>query len=180
MAKTRKAKDTPAMDGNVSRQTFLEHYDVITEKLRVKKEADSALATAYKAAERNGLSRKELKRARDTADLTAEERTINDRRYRLYLDWLGKPIGTQADAEPTANGHATADPAETEAVQKHENNEAYEWGISAGKAGAALESMPYTPGTEEYQSAASGWAIGQKQAVEALGGATHHAESRPS
>lgn len=170
MAKTRKAKDTPTMDGNVSRQTFLEHYDVITEKLRVKKEADSALATAYKAAERNGLSRKELKRARDTADLTAEERTINDRRYRLYLDWLGKPIGTQA----------TADPAETEAVQKHENNEAYEWGISAGKAGAALESMPYTPGTEEYQSAASGWAIGQKQAVEALGGATHHAESRPS
>lgn len=174
MARGRKKQDTPAMDGNVSRATFLEHYDTITEKLRVKKEADSALATAYKSAERNGIDRKALKRAREMADLTAEERSIADRRLRLYAEWLGKPLGFQAEmpVEPAAaNGHA---PAPDEASQKHENNEAYEWGVSAGKAGAAIESIVsrYQPGSEEHQQASLGWSQGQKIAVESLGGAT--------
>jgi ribosome modulation factor len=170
MGKGRKKADSPAMDGNVSRETFLEHYDAITEKLRLKKEADSALATAYKSAERNGIDRKALKRAREMADLTAEERSIADRRLRLYSEWLGKPLGFQAEmpmetAAPAANGHDAAG-------EKHASNEAYEWGVSAGKAGAADGSCPYPAGSEEMQSWKNGWIAGQKIAVESLGGAT--------
>lgn len=168
-----KKREIPNVDGNVQKETFLEMYDLITEKLRLKKEADSALATAYKAAERNGIDRKALKRAREAADLTAEERAIADRRHRLYLEWLGKPLGFQAEmpVEPApANGHAEPD----EAGQRHASNEAYEWGVSAGKAGAAIESITsrYQPGSEEFQSASAGWAAGQKIAVESLGGAS--------
>ena len=115
MARGRKKADTPAMDGNVSRETFLEHYDAVTEKLRLKKEADSALANSYRAAERAGIDRKMLKRVRQEADLTAEERAIDERRRRLYLDWLGKPVGFQAEmpvvVAPAANGHAAPDEA---------------------------------------------------------------------
>ena len=173
MARGRKAAETPAADGNVKRETFLEFYDLVTEKLRLKKEADSALATAYKAAERNGIDRKMLKQVRQEADLTAEERAINERRRRLYLDWLGKPVGFQAEmpVEPAAaNGHAEPD----EAGQKHASNEAYEWGVSAGQAGAAIDSITsrYEPGSEEYQAASSGWAHGQKLAVELIRGAS--------
>jgi len=59
-------------DGNVTRQTFLEHHDIIVEKLRLKKEADSALGDAYKAAERDGIDKKELKRAIADGNLSSE------------------------------------------------------------------------------------------------------------
>ena len=170
----RRRAETPEMDGNVGRATFLECFDDVKEKLRLKKEADSALANSYKRAENAGIDRKILKKALHDAELSAEERVINDRRYRLYLDWLGKPLGTQADifetetaAEPVANGHDTA--AEAEAVAKHQNNEAYEAGVAAGKAGADMASCPYQPGTEEHQVFSTGWSAGQAAAVAALG-----------
>lgn len=175
MARGRKAAAaTPQVDGNVTREAFLSAYDVVTEKLRLKKEADSALANAYRAAERAGVDRKMLKAVRAEADLSAEERAINDRRRRLYLQWLNKPIGTQAemplpDAAGEANGHA--EPPD-EADQAHARTEAYEWGVSAGKGGAADSSCPYQPGSSEMQEWKSGWIEGQRVAVESLGGAS--------
>lgn len=177
MARTRKAKN-PDMDGNTSRATFLEHHDIIVEKLRLKKEADSALGNAYKSAERDGIDKKELKRAIADGNLSSDELAVRDRKYALYREWLSKPIGFQgqmdvaAAAEP--NGHAS-DPAESEAVANHENNKAFEAGVTAGKAGADIASCPFDPGTEEHQSYSLGWSSGQRAAVEALGGATRTA-----
>jgi len=168
----RRPADNPDMEGNLSKPTFLEMYDLVREKLRLKKEADSALSNAYKACERSGIDTKELKGAMKKAELSAEERAIKARKQARYQQWLGL-LPMEA---PATNGHDPApDPAEAEAVQKHENSEAYEWGVSAGKAGAAIESLPYTPGSEEYQQAHLGWSEGQRLAVESLGGATHRA-----
>jgi ribosome modulation factor len=174
MARGRQKATAPDVDGKVRREVFVEHFDLVTEKLRLKKEADSALSNAYRAAERAGIDRKMLKQVRVEADLTAEERAINEKRRRLYLTWLNKPVGFQSEMEvapvaPVANGHAEP-PDETD--QKHASNEAYEWGVSAGKAGAATDSCPYPPGSEEAQSWRGGWGAGQKIAVESLGGAT--------
>ena len=166
-------------DGNVTRQTFLEHHDIIVEKLRLKKEADSALGDAYKAAERDGIDKKELKRAIADGNLSSDELAARDRKYALYREWLDKPVGFQAEmdvaASPAANGH---DATEAEAVTKHENNKAFEAGVTAGKAGADLASCPFDPGSEEYQSFSLGWSQGQKAAVEALGGTTRTAANQ--
>jgi hypothetical protein len=174
------AASTPAVDGNVAKATLLEHHDAIVTKLRLKKEADSALANAWKAAERDGISKKELKRVMDDNALTAEELAVRDRRHALYRAWLNRPVGFQSTMEmpaseseqpAAANGHAAPD----EADQQHARNAAFEEGVVAGKAGADLASCAYLPGTEEHQQFSSGWAAGQRQAVEALGGATHTA-----
>lgn len=173
---------TPAVDGNIAKSTMLEHHDAIVTKLRLKKEADSALANAWKAAERDGISKKELKRVMDDNALTAEELAVRDRRHALYRAWLNRPVGFQStmempaaagDAEQpaAANGHAMPD----EADQQHARNAAFEEGVVAGKAGADLASCAYVPGTEEHQQFSSGWALGQRQAVESLGGTTHTA-----
>lgn len=169
---TRRASTVSSTMGNLTQAVFLQHHDDVIEKLRLKKEADSALSNAYKAAGRNGVDIKELKRAIAMSALSAEERAMSDAKQRRYLEWLGRPIGTQAtmftEDDPQPNGH---DRETAEAVHQHEQSEAYEAGVAAGKAGAAIESITslYQPGTEEFQSASQGWAEGQRLAVAALG-----------
>lgn len=164
---------------NYDQPTFLKHYDDITEKLRLKASADSALSTAYKAAERAGVDRKDLKRARGESEKTADERQRDADKLRQHMEWLGKPLGHQAGMdlapqEPTPNGH-DEHPGLAVAVEKHQNTEAFESGVSAGKAGSALAACPFEPGSEQYQSYSSGWSEGQRLAIESLGGATRTA-----
>lgn len=180
MARGRKAAATPGPDHNQgpSRSSFLEHYDNLVEKLAAKLSADSAVANAYKAAERDGIDRKMLKRVLAENKKTAAELEIYDAKHRRYREWLGKPVGTQAamdlsnDNKPATNGHG---PEATAAVEKHEATETFRAGTEAGKAGAAIASNPYPPGSERAQQWSTGWSAGQKEAVHALGGATHRA-----
>jgi ribosome modulation factor/uncharacterized protein (UPF0335 family) len=173
------ARAAPKMAaGNVTQQTFLSHYDTIIEKLREKKSADSALANAYKAAERDGIDKKELKRAVADAQLTTDERELRDRRYRQYMEFLDKPVGFQtgmdlngdaAGQQATDAGQAAAD---AEALSKHREHDGYEQGFAAGKAGASTSSNPYDPGSDAFSGWHTGWAAGQADAVANLGGAT--------
>lgn len=161
-------KKTPPEDqGNVTRAHFLEVFDELTKALRLKASADSAVAAVYKRAEHTGIDRKQLKRAYAESLKATDEREVDDRRYRQYLEWLGKPVGFQPElpVDPP-------DAAETAAVAEHGNNQAFEAGVHAGKAGASLASAPYMVGTEEHQSYSLGWSKGQGEAVAALGGAT--------
>lgn len=183
MAQGRKKSPVADTHGNVSQATLLEFHDELVEAYRLKASADGALRNVYKRAEQAGLDRKTLKRAYTDAQKAENERQVDDERYRRYMAWLGKPIGTQAEM-PLPNGETEgaeqpANGEDTEAVAKHENNAAFEEGLSAGKAGANGASNPHEPGSEAMQSWSSGWAAGQKEAVMALGGATRRA-ARPS
>jgi ribosome modulation factor len=171
--KTVDADETPTVDGNVTKATVLQHHDAIVEKLRVKKEADSALAHAWKQCERDGIDKKELKRIIAERDMSADELAVRDRKYALYRAWLAKPVGYQAsmlDKETAPNGHDTE--AEAHAVEQHQQNEAYDDGYRAGRAGSALSFCPFEIGSQQYQDYSLGWSSGQKAAVESLGGAT--------
>lgn len=171
-----------ATHGNVVQSTLLEFHDELVEAYRLKASADGALRNVYKRAEQAGLDRKTLKRAYTDAQKAENERHVDDERYRRYMAWLGKPIGTQAEM-PLPNGEGgedTEQPAngeDTEAVAKHENNAAFESGVAAGAAGNP-NANPFDVGTENHQSYSLGWSSGQKQAVEALGGATRR--TRPA
>lgn len=171
----RSKKSQPETEGNVTRAHFLEVFDELTSALRLKASADSAVASVYKRAERTGLDRKQLKRAYAESLKATDEREMDDRRYRQYLEWLGKPVGFQPDLPIDPAGREIdpeADAAEDAAVAKHELNVAFTQGANAGKAGAAMASDPYAPGTEQHQQWSLGWSDGQKEAVQALGGVT--------
>lgn len=161
--------------GGPSQAVFLEHFDAIGEKLRVKKTADAALANAYKAAERDGLDRKDLKFAIAESLKGTDEREVSHARRLQYLAWLGKPVGHQGDIFGAESAAPEPTPEDTAAVERHENNVAFQKGVEAGAAGAALASCPYEIGGEEYQQFSVGWSAGQAEAVRALGGATHRA-----
>lgn len=179
MARGRKpASATAAAEthGNVTQATVLEFNDELTQLLRLKKSADSAVSNCYKRAESAGLDRKTLKRAREDSQKAENERQVDHERYVRYMGWLGVPVGTPVEPlasdetdEPEPNGAAV------EAVEKHQSNVAFEQGVHAGKAGANAASNPHQPGSEGYQAFSLGWASGQKEAVMALGGATRHA-----
>lgn len=168
MARGRKPVEQPPQI-NVTQDVFLEFYDELTEKLRLKKSADSAVASVYKRAEAAGIDRKTLKRAYADSLLTDSERQRAEEIHRQYMIWLGKPVGFQGAmdlGQPAANGH-DASPA----VEKHQMNVAYVEGHNSGKAGHPVTNCKYDPGTEQHQQWSLGWAAGQKDAVAALGGA---------
>ena len=162
MARGRPRKEHPTTS-NVTPATILGFADELTTALRVKRSADSAVANVYKRAESAGLDRKTLKRAHTDAQKAENERLVDEQRYRRYMAALGCPV------DDVANGE------DAEAAEKHQNNEAFESGIAAGAAGSPITNCPFDPGTESYQSYSLGWSQGQKQAVEALGGATRRA-----
>jgi uncharacterized protein (UPF0335 family) len=184
MPRKRKSADAEPKPANhnqgPSQAKFLEHF-AITALLAAKRSADSNLSNAYKQAERDGIDRKILKRAFLENDKTAADRERADQTLRQYMEWLGKPLGTQAamdfgnDNKPAANGHAEADPETAAAVASHEATQTFHHGVTAGRAGAAAASNPHQPGSEQAQQWSTGWAAGQKEAVMALGGATHRA-----
>jgi hypothetical protein len=177
MAKGRRraADSNPETMGNVTKASFLDHVTDLTEKYRIKKNADSALASAFKAAERDGLDRKELKRAMADRDLTTDELAVRDRKYAKYREWLNKPVGFQAELVPADAAPAARDPETAAAEERHAHSKAYEEGIAAGNAGADIASGRYAPGTEEAQQFSLGWSFAQQQAVARLGGTTRTA-----
>lgn len=163
-----------AEGGNVTRKTLLEFNDALTVALREKATADSAVANVYKRAETAGLDRKTFKKAHADALKAANERQVDHERYCLYMRMLGVPVGEgDAEADGDKAGADQTEAGEAEAVAQHEANKAFEEGVYAGKAGANMAaSNSYQPGSAEHQSFSLGWFSGQKEAVEALGGAT--------
>jgi hypothetical protein len=171
MARGRPRKE-PETHGNVSQSTLLEFHDELVEAYRLKASADGALRNVYKRAEQAGLDRKTLKRAYSDAQKAENERQVDDERYRRYMAWLGVPVGTQAEMTLSDEDESQANGEDTEAVEQHKNNMAFEEGVSAGKAGANAASNPHPPGSEAFQAFSLGWSAGQKETVMALGGTT--------
>lgn len=168
MARSKKIPHAPT--GNVTGDTFLEFYDRLVEAVHAKDAAAMALANVYRAAERAGIDKKQLKRAYAESQKTADEREIDDGKFRQYMDWLGKPVGTQAEmfrGDPEA-----AQAPSPEASDKHDASQAHYAGHDAGRAGANIDSNPHQPGTEAFAEWRGGWGEGQAAAVAALGGAT--------
>jgi hypothetical protein len=170
-------RKTPPDGGNVTQATVLQFHDELTEALRLKAASDSKVANVYKRAESAGLDRKTLKAAHKDALKASNERLVDHERYCQYMRWLGVPVDETPDEPDETGDESAANGEDTEAVARHRGNKAYEEGVYAGKAGANMAaSNAYQPGTEEHQSFSLGWSAGQKEAVEALGGATRRTQ----
>lgn len=167
-------KKTAAEITNVSKSDFLKFFDDLTSALRVKASADSALQNVYKMAEHAGIDRKQLKRAYAESQKTADERDRDHEKLRLYLEWLGKPIGTQATIDLGDESEKTEPetPEDAEAAERHSRNQAFEQGVIAGKANANADSNPFIIGSAQAQDWSFGYAEGMKEGVAALAGTT--------
>lgn len=87
---------------------------------------------------------------------SGEEREAEDKRYREFMAWLKKPVGTQS-----AMDFAPAEP------NTHDLHKAETKGLEAGKRGDRADSNSYTPGTESFARYHAGWLRGQALKVQA-------------
>jgi hypothetical protein len=148
---------------NTTRAGFLQFIDAYTA-------CDAKVAEAV--GERKGL-RQRIKgagytlaafdRARKEAEKSGDKREAEDREFRRYMDWLGKPLGFQTemftDAEAgvraaAPNGHDLA------AVSEHQRNRVRLDGEAAGKGGRDRGTNPWSPGTLLYTEWDIAWSTG--------------------
>lgn len=152
---------------NVGKAEFLECYD---DAIEAKANLDSARGkyqNVIKRAGTLGLNVAAFKRAIAESLRERDKREIDDRDMRKYMEWLGMPLGHQAemftnDNAPKPNGH---DPETSEADEKHALRVADREGYTAGKAGANVDSCPYELGSELAQVWHSSWHRAQSEQV---------------
>src|SRR5215469_4730275 len=92
--RTDMAKRVPPK-GNVTPETFMEHYEAVSATKAAVDDANSAHRHALKAAKRDGLDQAMLLRAMSYARMDADKRDSQFRDLGRYLTWLQVPIGTQ-------------------------------------------------------------------------------------
>jgi hypothetical protein len=145
---------------NVTKATFLEFYDKFVAATIEAARTNAGLKAVKKAAKAAGIDVKELATAyklsqqdRDTRDAAFDTR-------RRYMDWLGRPLGTQGEFDlSTGSGDSPEDQA---AAERHAIAEAYESGYVSGKLGAGSAFCPFDAGTEAHQQYMLGVKVGEE------------------
>lgn len=135
------------------------------------KDADEAVAAAVgerkdlrKIIKGAGINLKAFDRTRKDAEKSGEIREEEDREYRRYMAWIGKPVGFQA--EMFADSPRTE--ADEHAVAEHQVTQAEEAGAIAGRNGVDRSRNPWTPGTFLWEQYDRGWMRGQEQLAATL------------
>jgi uncharacterized protein (UPF0335 family) len=82
---------------NITQSTFLAFIEELDNADQMVAEAVGNRKDVYKRAEGAGLKKKALIQARKVAEQSGDLRDEHDRDFRLYMLWLGKPIGYQSD-----------------------------------------------------------------------------------
>ena len=80
---------------NVTRETFLEHFETCSASAQVIADASSAHRLNLKAARAAGLNSKMLMQSIRIQRMDADKRRSEFRSLDLYLRWLDTPTGTQ-------------------------------------------------------------------------------------
>jgi hypothetical protein len=147
---------------NVSRATFLEFVDAYSEADQAVAEKVGARKDLRARIKGAGFTLAAFDRARKEAEKSGDKREAEDREFRRYMDWLGKPIGfqtemfTEAATAPPAppNGHDLAQPSEIQQSRVRDD------GTIAGKTGRDRGTNPWSPGTLLYTVWDTAWAAG--------------------
>lgn len=158
---------TPGVGHNgPTREQFLSFLTEYQERDDAVAEAVGERKDLRKRIKGAGFDLKQFDRARQDADMSGEKRSREDALYRRYMQWLGKPVGTQGDmftdSVPGESGDATLDVYQLKTV----DNE----GHAAGLRGDKIETCSYTPGTEAAARWMTAWQRGQQEKVEAMPG----------
>lgn len=166
--KSKRGRGDNSGDHSVPDEVYERHLAKInsTEKAmdRAKAEYDQAKGvhqSAYKAAKSDGCDIDAIKRARK---LDAQDHGIVQITYAnvaRVLNIMGSPLGSQQldlFGSITAPAASPIDP--------------YVRGEADGKAAVDPGGNPYTPGSEEFQRYAEGWAAGQQANMDAMAGST--------
>lgn len=156
-------------DSNVTRNSILGFID---EYLTADDAVDTAVGERKDLRKRikgAGIDLKAFDRMRRDSQRSGEERERDDREYRRYMAFIGKPVGTQ-----TSFTFVDDEQEETEeegsATQLRRLNAAEREGLKAGKDGQRADSNPWTPGSEEFARWSDAWQQGQAEKVAAMPG----------
>jgi hypothetical protein len=151
---------------NVTQATFLQFIDeyhgvdqAVAEAVGMRKDLRKRIRGA-------GLNLAAFDRARTEAEKSGDKREDEDREFRQYMNWLGKPIGYQADwvgAPPPPDGEDTA------AIAEHQIHQVETHGRAAGEAGHNRGSNPWSPGTMLYTVWDESWMAGQEVIARKMG-----------
>src|SRR6266566_8708780 len=140
---------------------FLQEYrdadDAVAEAIGERKDLRKRIKGA-------GINLKAFDRARRDSDKSGEIREEEDRWYRRLMNWLGKPVGFQADMFADAP-RTDADEA---AVAERQVEMAEEAGEIAGRNGVDRAKNPWSPGTSLWEIYDRGWMRGQERLAETL------------
>jgi hypothetical protein len=141
---------------NVTQATYLDF-------LQQYKDADEAVAEAVgerkalrKTIKGAGINLKAFDRQRKDAEKSGEVREEEDREYRRYMAWCGKPVGFQPDMFPERTA------SDERAMAEYQATQAEEAGEIAGKNGVDRARNPWTPGTFLWEQYDRGWMRGQE------------------
>lgn len=136
---------------------FLKHVQVVRAQLEIIAKAKAEVKAANKvlkdkrqAAKAEGIVLGELDRAMADADTEQVDLVARERRYALYMDWLGKPIDFQADLA-----------LDTRQTPEQEKAHWFKMGDQAGRLGKDRDSYPEGIAPEQKPNFISGWDHGQ-------------------
>jgi hypothetical protein len=108
-----------------------------------------------------GLDKDALIRARKLAEKAGDKRELEDRRVRLYMLWLDKPLGFQGDLIAPDGPALRTRPSNGEEISEHQVHQIEAEGRKAGEAGRNRGDNPWSPGTYPAESWDAGWLEGQ-------------------
>lgn len=160
---------------NLTKETFTEHFIKLKAAKGEVKEAASALADAravlkggYKRAEADGIDPKDMKWALEQDALDNDLRESSHRRRMTYMEFLGKPLGTQVSFDfAGAPGKGEEPENQPETMTELQRHRIIDAGKSAG--GMRADSNPWVPGTYAHSLWAEGWQGAQAEMASKLG-----------
>lgn len=164
----------PPPNSNVTQATFLQFVEELNNADQAVAEAVGMRKDIRKRARGAGLVMSQVDRARKEADKSGDKREMEDREYRRYMMWFGKPLGYQADwIEPERRASALAGAVpngeDIAAVSEHQQRQVELAGRAAGEAGRDRGVNPWSPGTQLYDTWDASWLAGQDVLARKIG-----------
>jgi len=149
-----------ARSHNVPADVFLRHWREIRDAKTMHSDSGMAVARAKKQAKAAGIDLDAFKLVEQLAGLEEDELEMLLKNILVYSKWLKLPIGTQSEMfstpvnapEPTADSRA-----------EHDDWEAQQQGLAAGKGGVNREDNPFEAGSSRFDKWDRAWAKGNKE-----------------
>lgn len=159
MSDVRGAEISPA--GNVTRETFLQFVEELDTADQMVAEAVGNRKDVRKKGRGLGLIMSQVDRARKEAQKAGDRREIEDRDFRQYMLWFGKPLGYQGDLFAPDGPELRTRPSNGEGISEHQLNQIDAEGRRSGEAGRNRGENPWSPGTFSAARWDAAWLEGQ-------------------
>lgn len=147
-----------ARSHNVPPEVFLRLWREIRDAKQAHADTGMALARAKKSAKNAGVDMDAFKDVEKWADLDEDEIRMRESHKRVYAGWLKLPIGTQTEMFKAAGAGQPTD----DAREEHEEWQAEQAGLAAGKSGKRRQENPHQPGLRTHVAWDKNWAKGNK------------------